>query len=133
MNNRFTRRNVFAAVGMAGAVIPLTAVTSCGGVGSTPDSKGQTTQEPVTLRFGSIGGEPRTSHFTDQAKRFHEKNPRITVEHEALGGTGGVAGYAKLITQFVSGTAPDGYETALLHGYFSTAPFVQANLPLDPL
>ena len=59
------------------------------------------------------------------------RRPCITVEHESLAGTGG--GYPKLIAQFASDTAPDGYETALLHGYFPTAPFVQANLPLEPL
>ena len=83
------------------------------------------------MRFASIGGEPRTSHFTEEARLFREANPLHHRRARSLAGTGG--GYPKLIAQFASDTAPDGYETALLHGYFPTAPFVQANLPLESL
>jgi len=134
--DRTTRRDAVAAGGRwaaLGAAGPLAlAAAACAGGGADGgDAAAGASREPATLRFASIGGEPRTSHFTEEARLFHEATPLITVEHESLAGTAG--GYPKLIAQFASDTAPDGYETALLHGYFPTAPFVQANLPLESL
>jgi ABC-type glycerol-3-phosphate transport system substrate-binding protein len=102
-----TRKSIFIKAGAVLAALAL-ALTGCSGEsdpGTTDDSTGPETTEPITLTFQSLSDQPATIAAVEGiVAEWNAANPNIQVEIVSAGWD---SVYDKLITQLNSGTAPD--------------------------